>query len=132
MNSKKISLNFLSDIIKQVEKLNETDIKKLESGEFNIDIKIIKKNKEKITKTILSDEIMNGLIVSLENCNNRELGLELLKKSLKNKKELEMFAKKIDVFILKEDKVEKIKNNIIESTIGAKLRSSAIQGIDNI
>ena len=129
MKSKNILINFLNDISNQVEQLNETDIKKLESGCFDIAIKIVKKNKEKITKNILSDDKINELVIKLEDCNTRELGLEILNSYLKNKKELEIFAKRINVFILREDKVEKIKNNIVESTIGAKLRSFAIQGI---
>jgi hypothetical protein len=129
MKSKNILINFLNDISNQVEQLNETDIKKLESGGFDIAIKIVKKNKEKITKNILSDDKINELVIKLEDCNTRELGLEILNSYLKNKKELEIFAKRINVFILREDKVEKIKNNIVESTIGAKLRSFAIQGI---
>lgn len=38
-----------------------------------------------------------------------------------------MFARYAEVAVMKSDKVDKIRDNIIESTIGAKLRSVAIQ-----
>lgn len=46
---------------------------------------------------------------------------------MKTRKELEMFAKEIGIYIMKTDKVDKIREKIIEGTIGALLRSTAIQ-----
>ncbi|EJG0422291.1 hypothetical protein C4D12_RS22250, partial [Vibrio parahaemolyticus] len=69
-----------------------------------------------------------NLINELKNCESRESGINLLTENFKNKKELEYFAKKLDIMILKQDRIDVIKDKIIEATIGALLRSNAIQG----
>lgn len=50
-----------------------------------------------------------------------------LSRELKTKSEFEKFARHVEVAVMKSDKLEKIRDNIIESTVGAKLRSDAIQ-----
>ena len=52
----------------------------------------------------------------------------MLSATFRSRKELEQFAKFLEVMVLKQDKVDHIKNKIIEATIGAVLRSNAIQG----
>ena len=128
MDAKELLLDFFDGIIKQIEVLNYTDIKKLESGEFSLGIKIIKKKKTSSLEDILSKEDISILTEKLKMCDSRELGYEILAAHLKNRKQLEAFAKEIDVFVMKQDKVDRIKEKIIEGTIGATLRSNAIQG----
>ena len=50
-----------------------------------------------------------------------------MSRELKTKSEFEKFARHVEVAVMKSDKLEKIRDNIIESTVGAKLRSDAIQ-----
>lgn len=128
MNTQKILINLFEGIMSQIKDFSDNDIEKLESGNYDISLKITKKNTAKKTKKSISDEELKLLLTKLELCKTREEGLELLNSTLVNRNQLELFAKRIDVFVRREDKVDKIKNNIIESTIGATLRSSAIQG----
>lgn len=128
MDAKELLLDFFDGIIKQIEGLNDTDIKKLESGDFSLGIKIIRKKKTNILNNILSKENISILTEELNKCDSRESGYAVLTSHLKNRKQLEAFAKEIDVFVMKQDKVERIKEKIIEGTIGATLRSNAIQG----
>lgn len=58
-------------------------------------------------------------------------GAEYLNNKLRTKANFEKFARSIDVAVMKSDKLEKIRENIIESTIGARLRSEAIQNKNN-
>jgi hypothetical protein len=128
MKSKIFLHSFISELLVQIEALDEKDMDKLESGDFSISLKLIKKNKSNNKNISLSNEYIDEIKKKLNECKTREEGLIVLNEKIKNKKELEVFAKKMDVFFMREDKVDKIKSNIIEAIIGAKLRSNAIQG----
>lgn len=128
MKSKKILRNFINELLVQIEMFDDKDLDKLENGDFSLSLKLIKKNKNHNKNISLLNENIDEIIKKLNECKTREEGLIVLNEKIKNRKELEIFAKKMDVFFMREDKVDKIKNNIIEATIGAKLRSDAIQG----
>lgn len=128
MNTKNLLLSFLNELVIEVKNLSSNDIKKLESGEYNFSIKLVKKQSATPANTGLNDSVFDAILLELKNCTEREVGYEILNNNFKNKKELEAFAKRSDVFILKQDKVDTIKDKIIEGIIGASLRSLAIQG----
>lgn len=128
MNTKNLLLSFLNELVIEVKNLSSNDIKKLESGEYNFSIKLVKKQSATPANTGLNYSVFDAILLELKNCTEREVGYEILNNNFKNKKELEAFAKRSDVFILKQDKVDTIKDKIIEGIIGASLRSLAIQG----
>ena len=127
---KNIISKFLSELIKDLESLSESDIKKLNSGEYSLALKVLKKNQSQEVKLELDIKKANSVLDELKVCNSRDLGYEILKKNFKNKGELEWFAKHIDIFVMKQDKIDKIREKIIEGTVGAALRSNAIQRND--
>lgn len=130
MKNENIISKFLSELIKDLESLSENDIKKLNSGEYSLALKVLKKNQTQEVKLELDIKKANSVLDELKVCNSRDLGYEILKNHFKNKIELEWFAKHIDIFVMKQDKVDKLKEKIIEGTVGAALRSSAIQRND--
>ncbi|MFW2056497.1 hypothetical protein F4U02_12210 [Acinetobacter haemolyticus] len=125
--SKKVISKFLHELIRLLETLSEADLKKLETGEYTFDLKILKKDVRHSAKLERKDVNYSEAIEKLSTCDSRELGYEILNAYFSNKKELELFAKYIDIYVMKQDKVDKVKEKIIEGTIGATLRSSAIQ-----
>lgn len=125
--SKKVISKFLHELISLLETLSEADLKKLETGEYTFDLKILKKDVRHSVKLERKDVNYSEAIEKLNTCDSRELGYDILNTYFSNKKELELFAKYIDIYVMKQDKVDKIKEKIIEGTIGATLRSSAIQ-----
>ncbi|EGR1057262.1 hypothetical protein EFU43_18860 [Vibrio cholerae] len=123
--------NYLSSLLSLIDTLSESDLVKLESGEFELSLKLVRKSNTKSeAKNKDNSGIMNFdlLINELNGVKSREAGLDIIDKHLKLKNDLISFAKFIDVAFLKSDKVEKIKETIVDATVGAKLRSSAIQG----
>lgn len=128
MNTRKIVSSIFLEIQKEIESLSDVDIKKIESGDFTIAIRVVKNTTVQNNDKILSEKIANELLNELKGCKNREIGYEILSKKFKTRKELEFFAKKINVYIMKQDKIDKVKEKIIEGVIGASLRSSVIQG----
>lgn len=108
--------------------LGDADIDKVISGDYHFSLKVVKKKNTSLSKTILVDKFsFNNLLDLLNQCESREQGNELLSRELSTKSEYEKFARHVEVAVMKSDKLEKIRDNIIESTVGAKLRSDAIQ-----
>lgn len=130
MKNENIISKFLSELVKDLESLSESDIKKLNSGEYSLALKVLKKNQSQEGKPELDIKKANLVLDKLKACNSRDSGYEILKNNFKNKNELEWFAKQIDIFVMKQDKVDKLREKIIEGTVGATLRSSAIQRND--
>lgn len=128
MNTRKIVSSIFLEIQKEIESLSDVDIKKIESGDFTIAIRVVKNTTVQNNDKILSEKIANELLNELKGCKNRQIGYEILSNKFKTRKELEFFAKKINVYIMKQDKIDKVKEKIIEGVIGASLRSSVIQG----
>lgn len=126
----KLLFNELADSISF---LSDSDIEKLVSGEYQIAIKVQRK-KNLINSMAISDSKSSeyeNILSDLNLIENREAGAKFLNERLKNKVNFEKFAKFIDVAVMKSDKIEKIRENIIETTIGARLRSEAIQNKNN-
>jgi hypothetical protein len=128
MNSSKLIKFLLENLASQIGRLSEEDQAKIDEGTHELTLTITKKKSTQSVIQELSDNQKEELLKKLQACNSREDGLALLAESLKNKKELEQFAKFLDVLVLKQDKAEQIRDKITEATIGAVLRSNAIQG----
>ncbi len=127
MDNKSILLKFMEEIVIELNLLSEADISKLEKGGYSLSLKVVKDKKQTVNHVEINDEIKNEILSKFKDCKTREEGLQILSNNLKNKKDLTSFAKLLDVSILKQDKVDTIKEKIIEATIGAVLRSNAIQ-----
>lgn len=118
----------LEALTKQALMLSESDIEKLENGAHEFTVSLVKKKAAQPEGSDISGGQMEELLSRLNSCASREEGRALISEALKNKKELEQFAKHLDVLVLKQDKIDQIKDKIIEATVGAILRSNAIQG----
>lgn len=121
---------FLSKIIEELESLSEGDIKRLESGDYSLSLRVIKDNSFQEEKSEIEKVNVKYVLEELKSCKDRDAGYDVLHRNFKSKRELEWFARQIDVYVMKQDKIDKIKDKIIEGTIGALLRSNAIQKID--
>ena len=128
MNTEKLSKLIFETLTSQTSMLSESDILKIEKGTHELSIKLVKKKNVQSEGSELSESHKEGILSRLRSCASREDGHEVISESLKNKKELDQFARYLDVLVLRQDKVDQIKDKIIEATVGAKLRSIAIQG----
>ncbi len=128
MESKPILIKFLEDLTAQIDKLSESDLLKIKAETHEITIQTKKKKSTLSNKNLLTDEKIRFILKELQEHGTREDGLVFLSSNSLNKKELDQLAKSLDILVLRQDKVEQIKDKIIEATIGAVLRSNAIQG----
>ena len=126
MDMSKVLSNIFKEFVIKTDKLSNEDLESIEKGDFKIDIKIIKPKKARKPAFILSAEDIKIIINEISTLNSREEVHNLLEN--KTKRELEYIADSLDIACLKSDKIETIRNKIVESTIGAILSSQAIQG----
>lgn len=128
MDSANVIKIILEELAKQISQLPASDIQKIENGSHEISVKLVRKKSDQVGGKELSAVEKAEILSRLNECNSREEGHAIISDALKNKNELEQFARYLDVLILKQDKADQIKDKIIESTVGATLRSNAIQG----
>ena len=131
MNNKKVINNLLTSVLELVNNLTSENLKDIESGNFELLLKVPEKNAKKQTTAsplLLDEVLMQKIDDELDTAKSRNEGLEIIESSLKKKTELVAFAKFIDVATMKSDRVDEIKNKIVDATVGARLRSGAIQG----
>lgn len=128
MKNRNVLVKFIDEIAKGLDSLSDSDLEKLDSGSFSLEFKVTKKKEYARDIDSISKDDAEALLEKLKECPDRESGYELLKSSLKTKKDLEKFAKMIDIYVMKQDKIEKIRDKIIEGVIGASIRSTVIQG----
>lgn len=120
-----IVLNLLS---RSILNISDEDLEKIAHGTHLIELKITRNRNN--TKTNIETEKIDCTEISrkLEVFSDRLTASEHLKELLPNKKSLELLARHLDIAVSKQDKTEDLIYKIIESTVGARLRSSAIRG----
>ena len=118
----------LEKLAEQVRHLPSSDIQKVEEGTHELLVRLVKKRHQKMKGQDMSSKRKDEILARLRGCTSREEGHAVISNALKTKKELEQLARHLDVFFFKNNKVEEIRHRIVEATVGAVLRSSAIQG----
>lgn len=113
---------------KSVADLSDEDLEKIVRGTHTIEVKTVRNRSN--TKPSIEAEQSNSaeIIKKLEEFSDRTLASNHLREIASNKKSLELIARHLDIALSKQDKTEDLVNKIIESTVGARLRSSAIRG----
>ena len=74
------------------------------------------------------NESTRDIATRLSTYNSRSEGREFLKMSFSQKADIEDFARHLDVPVRNSDSVDRLFDKIVESVIGARLRSEAVQG----
>ncbi len=113
-------------LAKELQKFSDEELADILSGKAKIKVDIIN-NSSTSKKAIVHDMDYQKIKSDLNLFQNREKGLEYLNLQCKTKKELTTLAKIIDIHVQKTDKTDQLREKIIESTIGFRLRSAAIQ-----
>ncbi|MFJ5356322.1 hypothetical protein [Pectobacterium sp. CHL-2024] len=128
MSEFKVFKSVFKELQDAVSYLTDSDLDKISSGDYHIVIKLQKNKQSNLDGSVGNNGIdTDGILLILNSIDSREEGVKFLEERLKTKINFERFARSIDVAVMKSDRLEKIRDNIIESTIGARLRSDAIQ-----
>jgi hypothetical protein len=116
----------LRAIVPAVEALDQRQLDALLSGKG----KLVFVENEKVQKTTEIKTPDVGLVVArLDKCKSREEARSVLTE-ITNKEALSSIASSLNIPILKSDRRLVLENKIVEFTVGAKLRSEAIQTLN--
>lgn len=110
-----------------VERMSDEELARLNEPGAEIEIKILRRR----AKDERPPEIQLNLpdiVAKLISSASRADAAKFLDEGFGTKKTLEQIARHLDVVMSKQDKAETLRDKIIEATVGARLRSEAIQG----
>jgi len=117
----------LRRVVVALERLSAEDMTKLSDPAFDLEIKLIRR-RAKDDANNAPEVDMSEIIGRLTAFTSRELAATYLASTIETKKTLEALARHLDIPIIKSDKVEVLRDRVIEATVGARLRSEAIKG----
>lgn len=118
----------LHRILTAVAELSEEDIDKLLDDGYTIKIKVVRVRSKEEPAASQADIDIPAVIVKLTEFTSREAAQNFLDENFGGRKLLEPIARKLDIPIMSQDKVDVLRDKIIEATVGARMRSQAIQG----
>lgn len=111
-----------------LDSLSEDELKKLSDPQFSVEIKAVRRRTKEDQGPLVPDNSAEEAIAQLAAQANRQDAQALLDARYPSKKALELIARKLDIPIIRQDKVEDLRDKIVEATVGARIRSQAIQG----
>jgi hypothetical protein len=120
-------LRKLSDSIRS---LSASEWDAVVAGKFRVDITIGAAREARVESedSEVPDSDLSELASLLREASTREAGHDLLAARSMSKESLVRFARYLDIPASKRDPNERIRDRIIEATIGFRLRSRAVQG----
>lgn len=128
MNSKKQQFaGALRRLVDAVELLSEEDFSKLGDESYNIEIRLTRKRNKEVATEPTQEVDLAHIVEKLTNLSSREEAQQFLDANFSSRKSVETIARKLDIPISKQDKVESLRDKVIEATVGARIRSMAIQ-----
>lgn len=122
-------ISLILDLLsKAVSSLPDDDLERVAQRTHSIELKIVRNRSN--TKATPDTKQFNSAEIAkkLEEFSDRVIASNHLREIAPSKKSLESLARHLDIALSKQDKTEDLINKIIESTVGARLRSSAIRG----
>lgn len=129
VNSTNKTSKVIQKLFRAIGQLSEDDWEKIADESSTIDIKITCRQKRKPMKDIPTfDGDLSEVVSKLTAFTSREEAQEFLKVNFAARKMLEPIARILDIPISTQDNLEGLRDKITESTVGARLRSQAIQG----
>jgi hypothetical protein len=108
--------------------LSEEELKKLSDPQFAVEIRAIRRRSKDEPTFLPADATAKEAIDQLLLLPSRQDAQAFLDSKFSSKKALELIARSLDIPIIRQDRVEDLRDKIVEATVGARIRSQAIQG----
>ncbi|RYZ83829.1 MAG: hypothetical protein EOP04_19190 [Proteobacteria bacterium] len=110
-------------------RLSSEDLDKLTDPSYDLEIKIVRRRvKEESESSPIEDA--SSIVEKLTGFLTREEAASFLDSNYSSKKPLEQIARLLDIAVSKKDRVDSLRDKIIEGTTGARIRSEAIKGTE--
>jgi hypothetical protein len=111
-----------------IDALTEDEIKRLSDPQYDVEVRAVRRRPKEDTLDATLKVDADEVIRTITGKATRLEAQSFLDSNFSNKKMLEQIARRLDIPIIRQDKVEVLRDKIIEATVGAKMRSQAIQG----
>lgn len=128
---KEVLVGLLRELARQIHSMDAGEYGEMISGTAKLEVRVVgtKKQAQNPKHSRLSDDEMHDLVETLRMTRTRDEGHQLLDQRIRSKHDMARLAKKLDVPVQKSDSNDQIRARVIESTIGFRIRSAAIQGV---
>lgn len=110
-----------------LERMSDEELARLSEPEAEIEIKVLRRRLKDGPAPEARLDLVN-IALKLTGAASRSEACAFLDEGFGTKKALEQIARHLDVVVSKQDKAESLRDKIVEATVGARLRSEAIQG----
>jgi hypothetical protein len=129
-DSLQATVALLRDLCRQLQSLSDDQIAQVLDGHARLEVRVKARKKLQTSKRAqLTHEELLDLAATLRSCQTREEGNSFLDQKISSKEDTTRLARVLDVPVQKTDTMEQIRARIIESTIGFRIRSAAVQGV---
>ena len=108
--------------------LSEDELKKLSDPQYSVEIKVTRQRTKDNSSLLPLDTSAEDAIAQITSLPTRQDAQALLDSKFPTKKALEKIARKLDIPIVRQDRIEDLRDKIVEATVGSRIRSQAIQG----
>lgn len=120
-------VKFLRTLADAVERMSGQEFKDFISG--NSEAALRKSDSSKRHRAGgLNEAAVAEIINSLQSLKSRDEGMEALKRLDLSRSELAIVARARNLHVMKEDKISRIQEKLVEAIIGSRLSSQAIRG----
>lgn len=115
-------------ITEALDSLSGEELRRLSDPQYSVEVKVIRRRTKDDSNISSPDISAEDAITQVTALPNRQDAQALLDAKFPSKKALEIIARKLDIPIIRQDKVEDLRDKIVEATVGARIRSQTIQG----
>ncbi len=131
-NEVEFTVALLRTVAKDLQALSEDERQQLNEGTARLRLVFEAKSSSKKSEKSSATEIDTEAIQArLEKCRSREEAAALLSNGGFTKANLQKLTRAMDLPFQKDDNTQRLLDRIVESAVGFRLRSQAIQGSDN-
>jgi hypothetical protein len=120
---------FLRSLYRAAERLSDEEVADVAAGRKRLEVHTVGAGNTGEAKAEMREPSDFGSLISaLKAAETRELGQQILDDAKLTREGLARLAKALDLPVLRTEGTERIREKIIETTVGFRLRSKAIHG----
>ncbi len=129
--TKQAVLVLLKQLVRQIQSMDDRQLSEVIAGTAKLEVRAVRRKRASPSTKHrrLTDEELRWLGETLRSIRTREEGNQLLDEGITTKDGMARLARQLDVSVQKSESADKIRARIIESNIGFRIRSAAIQGV---
>lgn len=124
------TVRILQEVSRFLRSLSEAEVEQLLSGDAHLSLDTRRPKRGRVSPRPASAPEAELIVEELRGFATREAGRDRLDALSPTRVQLQEIAAVIDLPVAKSDTVDKLKDRIVEATIGFRLRSAAIRGVE--